>query len=104
MISASQIVARENSADAKTNNALSFRHRASSTLQLVVASTANKFSKGSTNDKTLNNNTGVVDDEDKIVAVEDVVTVKHKTISMIPKHPFTSTKIAEYFVKENGNK
>ncbi len=42
VISASQIVARENSADAKTNNALSFRHTASSTLQLVVASIANK--------------------------------------------------------------
>jgi hypothetical protein len=35
-------------ADAKTNNALSFRHTASSTLQLVVASVDNKFSKGST--------------------------------------------------------
>ncbi len=32
----------------KTNNALSFRHTASSTLQLVVASIDNKLSKGST--------------------------------------------------------
>jgi hypothetical protein len=48
MISASQIVTRENNADAKTNNALSFRHTASSTLQLVVASVNNKFLKGST--------------------------------------------------------
>jgi hypothetical protein len=23
---------------------------------------------------------------------------------MIPKYPFTSAKIAEYFVRENGNK
>jgi hypothetical protein len=35
-------------ADAKTNNALSFRHTASSTLQLVVASFNDKLSKGST--------------------------------------------------------
>jgi hypothetical protein len=48
VISASQIVARENNADAKTNNALSFRHTASSTLQLVVASVNDKFLKGST--------------------------------------------------------
>jgi hypothetical protein len=65
-------VARENSAGAKTNNALSFRHTASSTLQSV----ANKFSKGSTNDKTVKNDTDVVDNEDKMVAVEDLVTVK----------------------------
>ncbi len=37
-------------ADAKTNNALSFRHTASSTLQLVVASITNEFSKGPTID------------------------------------------------------
>jgi hypothetical protein len=47
MISASKIVASLNYADAKTNNALSFRHTASSTLQLVVASVDDKFSKGS---------------------------------------------------------
>jgi hypothetical protein len=35
-------------ADAKTNNALSFRHTASSTLQLVVTSVDDKLSKGST--------------------------------------------------------
>jgi hypothetical protein len=35
-------------ADAKINNALSFRHTASSTLQLVVASVDDKLSKGST--------------------------------------------------------
>jgi hypothetical protein len=35
-------------ADVRTNNALSFRHTASSTLQLVVASINDKFSKGST--------------------------------------------------------
>ncbi len=75
-ISVSQIVARENNADAKTNNTLSFRHTASSTLQLVVASVANKFSKGSTNDKTLSNDADVVNDEDKMVTVKEVVTVK----------------------------
>ncbi len=35
-------------ADAKTNNASFFRHTASSTLQLVVVSIDDKFSKGST--------------------------------------------------------
>ncbi len=38
--------------------------------------TRNKISKGSTNDKAVNNDTDVVDNEDKMVAVEDVVTVK----------------------------
>jgi hypothetical protein len=47
VISASKIVASVNYGDAKTNNALSFRHTASSTLQLVVASVNDKFSKGS---------------------------------------------------------
>jgi hypothetical protein len=42
-------------ADAKTNNALSFRHTASSTLQLVVASVNNKFSKGSTKSNNAHN-------------------------------------------------
>jgi hypothetical protein len=41
-------VSFSNDADAKTNNTLSFRHMASSTLQLVVASVNNKLSKGST--------------------------------------------------------
>ena len=50
----------------------------SPTLQLVVTSVANKFSKGSMSDKTVNNDAGVVDDEDedKMIAVKDVVTVK----------------------------
>ena len=47
MISASKIVASLNYTDAKTNNALFFRHTASSTLQLVVESVDNKSSKGS---------------------------------------------------------
>jgi hypothetical protein len=41
-------VSFSNNADAKINNASSFRHTACSTLQLVVASVDNKFSKGST--------------------------------------------------------
>jgi hypothetical protein len=41
-------VSFSNDADAKSNNASSFRHTASSNLQLVVASVNNKFSKGST--------------------------------------------------------
>jgi hypothetical protein len=41
-------VSFSNNADAKTNNASFFRHTASSTLQLVVASVDDKFSKGST--------------------------------------------------------
>jgi hypothetical protein len=41
-------VSFSNNADAKTNKALFFRHMASSTLQLVVASVDDKFSKGST--------------------------------------------------------
>jgi hypothetical protein len=43
-------VSFSNNADAKTNNALSLRHMASSTLQLVVASIINEFSKGPTID------------------------------------------------------
>ncbi len=66
----------KNSADVKTNNALSFRHTASSTLQLVVAPIANKFPKGSTNDKTVYDDTDVVNNKDKMVTVEDIVTVK----------------------------
>jgi hypothetical protein len=41
-------VSFSNNADAKTNNALSFRHTAFSTLQLVVASINDKLLKGST--------------------------------------------------------
>jgi hypothetical protein len=41
-------VSFSNNADAKTNNALSFRHTAPSTLQLVVASVNDKLLKGST--------------------------------------------------------
>jgi hypothetical protein len=42
-------VSFSNGADAKTNNALSFRHTASSTLQLVVAFVDNKLSKAQPN-------------------------------------------------------
>ncbi len=41
-------VSFSNDANVKTSNALSFRHMASSTLQLVVASVDDKLSKGST--------------------------------------------------------
>ncbi len=41
-------VSFSDNADVKTNNALSFRHTASSTLQLVVASVDDKLLKGST--------------------------------------------------------
>jgi hypothetical protein len=41
-------VSFSNDADAKTNKALSFRHTASSTFQMVVASVNVKLSKGST--------------------------------------------------------
>jgi hypothetical protein len=41
-------VSFSNDADAKTNNTLSFRHTASSTLQLVVASVDDKLTNGST--------------------------------------------------------
>ncbi len=41
-------VSFSNDADAKTNNTLSFRHTASSTLQLVVTSVDDKLLKGST--------------------------------------------------------
>jgi hypothetical protein len=47
-VSSTAKVSFSSNADAKTNNASSFRHTASSTLQLVVASINDKSSKGST--------------------------------------------------------
>ncbi len=55
----------------------------------------NKFSKGSTKDKTINDDTDVVDNEDKMVAVEDVVTVK-------TQNNFNDSKISLHFRKDCG--
>jgi hypothetical protein len=85
MISASEIVASVNYADAKTKNALSFRHTASSTLQLVVASIDDKFSKGSNK----LNNASSFDDKSSSAFQLVVVSVDWKSKVVLNK-PFRS--------------
>ncbi len=82
VISASEIVGSVNYADAKTNNVLSFRHTASSTLQLIVAFVNDKFSKGS---NKLNNASSVNDKSSSAFQlVEASVDWKSKTVSNKP--------------------